>query len=280
MNKPIKNEEIKEIELNGLCTFRNKCNELGVKYYLAFGTLLGAARHQGFIPWDDDIDVLVPRCDYDYMLKNFKAFETDDWEIVSNEINHDYCLLWSKYSNKRTTLLPTRFNTGYTYGLSIDLFPLDYLEATTIDDASLFIEQTREYYNSRMRKIQARAVTKRGLSNDVRRLARKTYFKTIGRIFGNATEIIEDTNLYIHNRCQGGPYAIYAYDKYCRAWGKKDFENDKFVEKQLIFEKELFRVPINYDNVLMRSYGDYMKLPPKEKQISLHNFDAFYKTVM
>ncbi len=273
--KIVSDEDIKKIAFEGLCYFKRRCDELGIRYYLAYGTLIGAVRHQGFIPWDDDIDLLLPRSDYDRIMKNPELFENSDWHIVSNEINKGYCLFWPKLCNKKTTVLPSRFNTGYVYGLSIDLFPLDFFDADNVQEANDFLREIVSFYDSHMKRVQVKAITSMSRKVLYKKILQKAYYYSVGKLFGPPDRIISETNNIIRKRCKGGKYAAFAYDSYFKSWNTEDFGLNE--EPTLLkFEDEYFSVPKNYDGVLRSSYGDYMILPPEEKQISNHVFTAIY----
>ena len=119
-------EEYKKVLLSILTRIDSICRENGLKYMLAYGTLLGAVRHKGFIPWDDDIDLLLPRKDYETLRSVAKSFNTKEWKLLSYSNEPRFLLPFMKYCNKHTIVTPPRFNTGFVYGLSIDIFPLDY----------------------------------------------------------------------------------------------------------------------------------------------------------
>ena len=114
--------EIKQIELDILVNIAKFCDEYGLRYYLAGGTLLGAIRHKGFIPWDDDIDIIMPREDY---IKFFKTYKSDCGFYKADSIlnNADYWLQTGKVFDLRTIVINN--NEKYQFNIWIDVFPTD-----------------------------------------------------------------------------------------------------------------------------------------------------------
>ena len=117
-------QELKDIEFNLLKEFRAFCNENGIRFFLAYGTLLGAIRYKGFIPWDDDIDVLVPREDYNKLIRIFR--DSDKYRLYSFERNQKYGYPFAKLCDMSTRKIEFYFEPLVDYGVDIDIFPLDY----------------------------------------------------------------------------------------------------------------------------------------------------------
>ena len=116
--------ELKEIEFDILKVFDAFCKEHNIKYFLAYGTLLGAIRYKKFIPWDDDVDVLVPREDYDRILTLFQ--DDDRYNLFAYEKNQDYRFPFAKLCDMTTRKVEFNLDNGVELGVDMDIFPLDY----------------------------------------------------------------------------------------------------------------------------------------------------------
>lgn len=267
-------EEMKTILFEGLCLFRDICVENGLTYYLAFGTLLGAVRHQGYIPWDDDIDVLMPRKDYEKLLELFKELELKDWELLSYKKDEGYCLSWMKLCHKRTVLMPSRFHTGFVYGMPIDIFPLDIVAGETFREAKENVKKYRKKNRFYLRKMCLYADLQGG---GYKSSAKRMYFHLFGHRFNVKKELLKlEQGWRNEMENQNCKYVSFLNDPYCSVWKSEDFQVSGEADEYMEFEGELFRIPVNYDAVLKESYGDYMQLPPEEKRVSRHTFTAYH----
>ena len=104
------------------------CEENNIQYFLDGGTLLGAIRHEGYIPWDDDIDVMMLREEYDKFINFMEKNPSEKYDLLSLETKKDYIRAFSKLSLKGTHVEEyTDINTDYKIGISIDIFVLDYV---------------------------------------------------------------------------------------------------------------------------------------------------------
>lgn len=273
MKKRLSVEESKKLALQGLVRFREICEEHGLRYYLGGGTLLGCIRHKGFILWDDDVDVLMPREDYDKLILLADEIENDDWKLMSHEIDKNYLRSWMKLTNKHTVLYPKRFNTGLTYGVMIDIFPLDYISGDNIDEARQKAHAAQEEYFRAMRVLQPICVTRTGLAMFFKRIIKKTYYLIYGRKKVNFTD--ELTKLKECAQKERTDYLAVLCDvDYSAVFPTESIIND--ADKKVgSFENELFSIPYNNHDYLTACYGDYMTPPPKEKQVPDHHSAAF-----
>ena len=263
--KKLKNEEIRNIELNILITFDELCKSHGLKYYLSGGTLLGAIRHKGFIPWDDDIDVCMPRIDYMKFL-NILDIGSGNLEVLSN-LKGNFIFPYTKIINKNTRIILELVHGNVDNHLWIDVFPIDGLP-DSIEEVSAIYRKCNFY-----RTILGLNDARLGKGTTEFRKFMKYFIKPFACIFGSkrCTDNIERIA------------AQYPYDesKYVGAitWGlygigermlKTEFEKAVEVE----FEGYKFPTFSCWDSYLKGLYGDYMQLPPIEKR-KTHNMVAY-----
>lgn len=267
--KAIGLDEQKKIELAILKELDIICKENNLKYYLAYGTLLGAVRHKGFIPWDDDIDVWMPREDYEKFLRICAGKTINDKYRVLSMHDKDYIYAFAKMVDIRT-LVEEKWMLTNILGVYIDIFPLDilpinekhrkrYINKLLLAHYGLLMS-TRENKKrktllvsvlSRLAYYPLRIFGYRRWLNRVDKLSRK-YQSNEKRYIGNVS-----IDSYIAKEC---------YRAEC-------FEDGV----RLRFEDAEFAVPKNYEKILNTIYGDYMQLPPLEKRIKKHENKAYWK---
>lgn len=248
-------DEIKKRSFDILKNLRNICEEHNYTYYLAYGTLIGAVRHKGFIPWDDDIDVWVPINQYSELLCTLE--NESPYETINCLTDKEWVRGFSKLSDPET-LVVDNFKNPYSTanrGISVDIFPLFGED----DERQRILIQNTALMMSRMNNFKAGMfkynIVKNTIFGFLDLIKRNNYFYR-DRLF--ALEANADGKQYVGNVTT--PY------------GMKDLHNASFFEKcELMFEGEMFSAPKGYDGILRQIYGDYMKLPPLEKQIQTHD---------
>ena len=258
--------EIKDIELKILMDFKSFCEENQIKYYLAYGTLLGAIRYKGFIPWDDDIDVLVPRQDYNRIMEIYKNH--DNLKLFSIERDTHYGYPFAKLCDITTRKVEDNLDNGFDQGLEIDIFPIDYWN-DDIEKAKSEVRRLKQYHKrltfAKLRPTKAR--------NRFRLFGLKCITR-FHRMIGTK-HYIDNIIKLCHRKEKTG--SLYAGNKVWCPYGERDicpaevFSDSVKVE----FEGQEFPAPIGYDTYLTRLYGDYLPEPPKEKQKTHHTFKAY-----
>ena len=261
-------EEFKSIQLGILNYVNEFCSKHSIKYGLGYGTLIGAVRHHGFIPWDDDIDIVMRRADYDRFIELFSK-ETGYYKIWSHTIQKDYPLAYAKVTDERTIKIENA-NHYVVRGLDIDVFPIDDLP----DDE----EAVRRLFSKlkQLDKIlvfkQTTYSNKRSFYKNAILLAGRLFFSwySIDRLINNISK-----NAQKYKGCYGKNCAqmvTYMYKE--REIQPREY-TDSFIE--LDFEGHYYPVQKGYDFYMRQIYGDYMQLPPKEKQVTHHAFKAYWK---
>lgn len=266
-NKNITIEESKIIMLNILKSVHKFCVDNNLKYSLYAGTLIGAIRHNGFIPWDDDIDIVMPRKDYQFFIKNFK---TQFYNIITPYNSKEYYLPWAKVFDNRTIKIePMNIKSKYLFGVDIDVFPVDFVDS---EDSYLIVQKMKKNLNSK----RNRALSKASIPNPV--VHPKAFCNClITRFFysGKQTKFCRKLDKSYQKFNNNDHNFLMVNSLFFK---RPIFKNDLFDNLILHdFEKEKFYVFSEYDYFLKLMFGDYMKLPPVEKQQTHHSNMQFYK---
>lgn len=265
----IKPKEQKELLMELLCEFDSFCRKSGIKYYLIGGTLLGAVRHKGFIPWDDDVDVCMMRNDYEYFVDNYKP-SMDKYLLLSMKKDKRYYYPFAKLVNKDTVLIEEGQKKN-PLGIYLDVFPLDNCQGTTLSEACKIIDQMNFLRWLRNFKIISFNKNRKFYKNLILFLGKVLFFPISRR---KISELIEKKALKNKDKdCQYVGEIVNTAYGYGEVFDKCHFQEGVEIE----FEGRQFIAPKDYDYILRSMYNDYMKLPPIEKQMSNHNSKCWYK---
>lgn len=258
-------EGIQQQSLEVLKAFDAYAREHDIKYFLAYGTLLGAARHKGFITWDDDIDVLVPRPDYDRLCREFKA---DGYEIIYPGNTPSCYLPFGRLCDTRRTLVKSAdpWIKGRTdYGIWIDLFPLDSVTDNQEEFTALYRDMLK-YYKEQLsiRRRKTMIDSAFGFKRNLKTVLH--WFLHPVRHFQNPIPV-RDKVLKAMADCP--PYGSTGHLSMLpcpeREW--EWFPAEDFARTVMIdFCGLKFPAPAAYDRHLRQVFGDYMQLPPEEER--------------
>lgn len=255
----IEEKELKTIQVDILCDVAAFCEKNGLRYFLAYGTLLGAVRHKGYIPWDDDIDIHMPRPDYERFLQTYSS---DNNIAVSHENCPAYRVAFAKVYRKGTTIREFHFKQD-VFGVYIDIFPLDGFENKALAHKC---GELRRYIHVKSSVFLPQMTLMRRL----RLAATKFILLPFGlpfmlrRIKKIATRREYDSSSLV-------------FSSYCRYAEREIFDREIFDNYTKVrFEGLEFRAPLDCDTYLRTLYGDYMTLPPADKQVSHHNSQAYW----
>lgn len=270
-------EEAKKIAFNLLIELKNICEKNNINYFLGAGTLLGAVRHKGFIPWDDDIDIFMFRNDYEKFISIVGQEKSSNYELLHYSLDKDYLFPWAKLCDKRTIVLPSRFFNKKLYGVAIDIFPIDELKGNSYEDNlnySVLMNKLfkKKYVTKYCPFTNGKSFKEIPLKYSIKKL--KYMFSNIihGKI--NTSKFIKDFEKKLkENKSE---YLGFVFD----IARKEPFITRKeyFLKStKLTFENQKFNAPYKYDEVLKDLYGnDYMKLPKKDMQVRKHNGKIFF----
>lgn len=260
------NEQLKSIELNILGEIKRVCSANNLKFYLCGGTLLGAIRHKGFIPWDDDIDIYMPREDYNKFITLFNEYSDLHYKFMCMENSSKYCLPYGKVVCTDTILIETCVKSTPGMGVYVDVFPLDGL-GDSLDEAKSII----------LKCVRYRALLGWAISENRKATPTNILKNVFCQILFLSRRVLYSQYL---KTSQKNSFANSKYIAFCGAYyGEREIlEHDIFSAFEFCeFEKELYPIPIGYDTYLRKLYGNYMLLPPIEKRVAHHSFVAYYK---
>lgn len=274
MRKELTTRETQMAALEVLKTVTEICEQQNLRYYLVWGTLIGAVRHKGFIPWDDDVDIMMPRPDYEKFLKLFQKNVKNypHLELFNPDTCPNYPYMISRVSDDRYEIIMEN-EKPYGMGVFVDIYPFDGL-GNTIDEAREFFKKgdrlssfcyqsTRKHYAVEITKSTLRIILKFPVFCVAKVIGKNFFQKQLSKLAG-AKE---------YEKC-----------KYvgCIVWGsggdasicKKEWFEDYIMME---YEDCSFRIPVGYDALLKNAYGDYMKLPPEKDQIGHHYYKTYLK---
>lgn len=265
--KTIDKKDIQKLEFNILKEFKKYCEKNNIGFFLVGGTLLGAIRHQGFIPWDDDIDVGMMRVDYNKLIEKVKKDPFLDKKkrykvLLPLEENHIYPYI--KIVDTNTIAYEKYINKKYATGLWVDVFPYDY-GADVIEEIKKLNKKQKRY----------KLFFKVGISGELSTFQKmkKAIAYPVYKLFtkGNYTHWVKKIlRLPTAHKTKYVGDVVWMYDErdmYPTEWF------DELID--VTFEGEKFRATAYYDEYLTQFYGDYMKLPKEEDRI-FHGFECYY----
>lgn len=255
--------KVKNLEIDILQVFIGICSQLNLQYFVLGGTLLGAVRHQGFIPWDDDIDVCLKRADYNIFIEKAQSMLPEGLFLQTHQTDPEFPMCFAKIRNSNTTFIESSMaGLKINHGVYIDVFPLDYypegfLERCVMD----FRKTSTECCINRCYKSSKKGLRKLKIS--------------AGRLLGWLMYGSIENAVQRQNRL----YQAVAKSKwmvnYGGAWGKREIVPTELFDDstELSFEGIKVSAPKEYDRYLTCIYGDYMTLPPLEEQKPHHHTD-------
>lgn len=264
--KKLEFKEIQGIANDILKHIKEVCDANSINYYLAYGTVIGAVRHKGFIPWDDDIDIYMPREDFNKFLDVISK-EQSHYKIMSIDTDPEYPHPLTKLVDTRTKMDWHIVKHKVSYGIWVDIYILDNVPD---DDAELrrfqrklnFYQKCYEHalYNMHIHSLKS-LLSNIGLC----------WTKLFGPRFF-AEKMYRMSPRY--NNIETKRFAPSAFTAQSRAQAvlRKDILG-KGVD--MSFECVMYRVPEKTDEYLRHFYNDYMKLPPVEKRVSNHTADFY-----
>lgn len=258
-----KRKRIWAIGIDLLIQFDMVCRRHNLRYSLAFGSLLGLVRHQGFIPWDDDIDVVMPREDYE-KLKEYKSEFIEPYFLQYPGEDNGYYFTFAKLRNSKTTAISWAFRyERFNQGCFLDIFPIDNCKP--------------EFADNNWEKINQLILQ---LSTNMRRSLKEPSLKDVERFkqypYRDSNEVLKEINTIVtqcnNEETENGIVAVCTMTPSTEVMFKWSDVLD-IVDKDFYGHKIM--IPHNYDSILRATYGDYMKFPPVEERGTWHGSVIF-----
>ncbi len=267
--KQIEREECREVQMSVLDEIARICKEHHLDYSLSYGTLLGAVRHKGYIPWDDDIDISLMREDYDKLIAILKDpnVPKKEWFSVVDDTDDGYFYSFAKAYDNRTVVKMDRHKGEF--GIWVDIFPLDNLPKSSFWSKFLIL------FCAFLRVIELSLSTdfsSKTLSKGT--LLYKRFFYVISSIIGKKRfcRFVEKV-VRVCAKNKSEKVVNLFYDSKC----DKVMDREKLMGRaEFAFENRKYLGYANYDYYLSTLYRDYMTPPPEGKRWT-HEFDCWWK---
>ena len=255
MDKLLTTIERRNLQLEMLDEIHKVCVDNGIRYSLSCGTLLGAIRHGGFIPWDDDVDIMMPYAD----VKMFKdCLKSENIRYVDAELDNYYEWFFSRVISKNTYTKPGKFLKGH--GVFIDLYPVVRIPNND-NEIDSFLEEGDALKNICFNALKWRRRLSRFFSLPSYPGYRKTLYHLTKHIYQFAAV---DSNTYFVTSGSFNKINVF----------KRDLFEDIITIK---FEDRLYNICSCYDYYLSHVYGDYMTPPPENQRIPYHGGRYYWK---
>lgn len=261
---PTDQEKYKDLLLQTFKAFDTFCKENDIHYCAAGGTMIGAVRHQGFIPWDDDIDVYMKRPDYDKFISLRNQLNGTAYEIIDPSNDGYYCAM-AKFSHRYSTIWEFR-GIPFVFGAYVDVFVLDYEDGPYDEVVSKRMKIAQKvnlfYICSNNHSYQEIGAT---ISQGA---IRKSIWFIFQKLVLNKYRSVLRKQINKHSDMLLEEWLV----AYTGTSGEKDIFRSEWFEKTISFpfEDTYIDVPSGYDQFLRTMFGDYMSFPPKEEQVSHH----------
>lgn len=266
-------DELKVLQMDVMSAVHRFCEENNLRYSLACGSMLGAARHKGYIPWDDDIDIYLLREDYDKMIKLFPNLWEGRYKFCTLERDAKWGLPFGKVCDTKT-IVKEGVNHIYELGVNIDVFPIDNVPEEE-GKWRRYDKFRRKCFELYARRVACPEIFNFHNGKNFVRNVMATFAKMAISIFSvhflaccfqKVAKYYDKTDSSKVFECAQGIFQ------------KHPFPKSLFDHRILMpFEDREYMCFADFDSYLTNGFGDWRQLPPKEKQVSHHNFKAWWK---
>ena len=272
-------QEIQQAALQVLIRFDQICKENDFKYFLIYGTLLGAIRHKGFIPWDDDIDVMMPRKDFDSFVIYMETHEKElaPLKLHTRRNTKNYCYGIPRLSDMTYKYITTEtWGEQFDIGVFIDIYPWDDFGNNEEQGEALWKKCMR--INTEYRLYLYPKNQNDGILRAVERtIAHNLICAVKGKYYHNKVDEVLREYVMSNTSVDDVYYGLVIW-----ATRVVQFEKSRLMNLEAIpheFEGYTFNIPAAYDYLLQLSYGDYMELPPVEQRQPTHLYHMVRRIV-
>lgn len=268
---PLSLQEIQQANLSALVEIDRICRENRLRYFLAYGTLIGAVRHHGFIPWDDDVDIFMPRKDYDALHMILGDGIVNGFKLCTRANTKHYPYYIPRFCNMRYRYETEQKEPIFDIGAFVDIYPLDNY-CSDIEHGRKLVRRIRRM-NATYMLYNKGAIGKNGLVRAASSVASILLHLAEGKKLPERINGRIDRFLLANTSDQDTYVGVPAW-----TYGLTQYDRELFDENtELPFEGHLLSVPKEYDAVLSKLYGDYMALPPEEERKATHHYSMYVR---
>lgn len=281
--RKINDKTLRDLEFDILKDVASFCEDNKLRYYLCGGTLLGCVRHGGFIPWDDDIDIIMPRPDYIKFMKSYNLRKSN-YRVNSLFTNPNFDSTFAEVEDIRTLKIYNGFKQEQQRGVNIDVFPTDGSPNKRYNRKIFWIVNnliSRFGVLAQMKFTKSKHFADQDTSFNIFRTGIRTGLKFFAIPLARVAKLFINFNWAVTKRAmkydvdKSEYIGVSTFPHYGYGECVKGSSFLKITKRP--FEGILFSTPDNYDEYLSNLYGDYMKMQPKEKQVTHHDFVAYWK---
>lgn len=263
-------KEIQELSLEIMDDIHEFCIVNDIKYSLAYGTLLGAIRHHGFIPWDDDIDIFMTRPNWEKFVKTFTS--SRGYKLLSPYDKDNYQIFARVCDMENSLVISPAPSCKYNIGLWIDILPIDGLPENIEDFPFNKVVKTRE----RLLKLRFLKLSRKGLLANIKKIIKiviyNLCFGSINQIIDRFEKLSKTITFGSTNLCANLCCTDAIKKRKIEVLSTDDFQSYHLTS----FEGRDYYIADGYDSILKTIFDDYMQLPPKEKQVKHHSQTKYY----